>query len=364
MEDRARLMAVLRGRTEGRLAWFADLSYLYASMGARRVLEERFHGDEGYLRFHQELGAGICFYAPFVWEQRYGNRVSETVEEVGENRITIIRTPRGSVRQVDRHLRQSYTLATVEHFVKGVDDLRVLLEACENRIFSPNYDEYQRVSERWAPTGYAVGIAPIAGAPLQRLLTRWAGLEATMDLYMDHREELEALMKALEACDDPIHDIMCGSPCDLFEFPENLSAEVTGKRFFETYNRPYYERRAAALHQVGKKTSIHNDGSMRGTIDLLGPSGFDVVESVTPAPVGDIPLEGLRQAAGPGIVLWGGLPGALFSPCFSEEQFESYLHATIDTFRKDGRCVLGVADQVPPDGLLSRVRRVRELVEA
>ena len=31
--------------------------------------------------------------------------------------------------------------------------------------------------------------------------------------------------------------------------------------------------------------------------------------------------------------------------------------------KRDGRMVLGVADQVPPDGLESRIRRVGRLVE-
>jgi hypothetical protein len=364
MDDRGKLMAVLRGEGGGRLPWFADLSYLYGSLQARGALDERFRGDEGYVRFHRELGAGICFYAPWLWTERHDGTVTESVAEQDGIRTTTVRTTRGGVRQVERYLPRSYTWGIVEHFVKETGDLRILLDACEHRTVQPSYEEYRRTAELWADTGCAVGLAPICGAPLQRLLTRWAGPVATMELYADHREELEAMMKALEEFDDPIFDIIRASPCTVVEFPENLSAEVTGRRFFETYNAPLYARRNAALHRAGKKTSIHNDGSLRGTFDLLGPVGFDVIEAVTPAPVGDIPLEELRRAAGPGVVLWGGLPGALFSPCYSDEQFESHLQAAVRCFRNDGRCVLGVADQVPPDGLLERVRRVREVVEA
>ncbi len=364
MDDRTRLMNVLQGRNEGKLPWFADLSYLYSSKGLKGELEERFEGPNGYVRFHRELGAGICFYAPLVWTERYNDRIQEVVEEKEGIRIDTICTPRGSVRQVWRYLPESFTWAITEHFVKGLDDVRILLEANENRILCPNYDEYVNTHDQWMDTGYAVGITPVSSAPIQRLLTRWAGVVATMDLYMDDQKELEVLMKALEDCDDPIWDIVCASPCHLFEFPENLSAEVTGRNFFENYNLPYYQKRTSALHRAGKRAGIHNDGSLRGTFDLLGPAGFDVIEAITPASVGDIPLEELRDAAGPNVVLWGGLPGALFSPCYSEDEFESHLQSTVRIFRQDGRCVLGVADQVPPDGLVSRVRRVREVVEA
>ena len=43
---------------------------------------------------------------------------------------------------------------------------------------------------------------------------------------------------------------------------------------------------------------------------------------------------------------------------------EWHVRRVLDVMRKEPRYVLGVADQVPPDGLESRVRRVFELVEA
>lgn len=364
MDEHDLLMNKLQGRRDGRLPWFADLAYLYSGMRTKGELDERFEGPDGYLRLHRELGAGICFYAPLVWTEQYTSRVRHDMEERDNIRIETIQTPRGTVRQVRRYLPETYSWAITEHFVKQMDDVRILVEACENRVILPNFDEYEKVSNQWADAGFAVGLTPLGGAPIQRLLTRWAGVTGTMDLYMDDQQELEVLMKALEDCDDPIWDILCESPGYLFEFPENLSAEVTGRRFFETYNLPYYQKRTSALHRVGKKTSIHNDGSLRGTFDLLSLAGFDAVEAVTPAPIGDISLENLREEAGPDIVIWGGLPGALFSPCYSEEDFESHLQETIRVFREDGRCVVGVADQVPPDGLLSRIRRVREVVES
>ena len=48
---------------------------------------------------------------------------------------------------------------------------------------------------------------------------------------------------------------------------------------------------------------------------------------------------------------------------YSEEQFEYHLQEAVSVFKADGCCVLGVADQVPPDGLISRVKRVREVVD-
>jgi hypothetical protein len=62
-------------------------------------------------------------------------------------------------------------------------------------------------------------------------------------------------------------------------------------------------------------------------------------------------------------ILWGGIPGGYFTEKTSDEEFESFLKETLSVMRSEGRYVLGVADQVPPDGLERRVKRVAEMVE-
>jgi hypothetical protein len=73
-------------------------------------------------------------------------------------------------------------------------------------------------------------------------------------------------------------------------------------------------------------------------------------------------VEELRKASGPHIVIWGGLPGGLFSRNYSDEYFEQFV---LNVLRQaDDRFVLGVADQVPPDAVPARIGRVRELVDS
>ena len=46
-----------------------------------------------------------------------------------------------------------------------------------------------------------------------------------------------------------------------------------------------------------------------------------------------------------------------------DEEFDRHVKAVLSVMRENPRYVLGVADQVPPDGLEYRVKRVRELVD-
>jgi hypothetical protein len=85
---------------------------------------------------------------------------------------------------------------------------------------------------------------------------------------------------------------------------------------------------------------------------------------MTPAPVGDLAVEDWAGFVGPtDTVFWGGLPGGFFTPLVSDKDFDAHVRRVVRVMRTEPRYVLGVADQVPPTGLESRVRRVRELVE-
>lgn len=359
MNERERLISVLKGEKPDKIPWFADLSYLYASLKIKGALEEKYFGDEGYLQFHKDLGAGICFYAPFPWKVEYGGGVHYEEKEESGKKICIYRTPSGEIRSVQKYLAETYTWAYEEHFVKDMESLRTMLYIFENSIFSENYEEFLKIDELWGGCGIAAAIPPISVSAIQKLFARWAGVEKTIELYMDYTEEFEELIGRVEKSEDKVFEIICGSPAVYVEFAENLSSEITGKTFFEKFNMPYYKKRIKQLHDSGKYVGIHIDGTLGSCLPLLERCGFDVAEAVTPYPIGDVTVEDLRKKAGDSIVIWGGLPGALFSSVYSDEQFDSHLKLVIDTFAGDCRFVLGVADQVPPDGLISRVKKVR-----
>lgn len=62
-------------------------------------------------------------------------------------------------------------------------------------------------------------------------------------------------------------------------------------------------------------------------------------------------------------ILCGGIPGVYFTPMVSDEEFDRHVKHPLSIMIQESRYVLGVADQVPPDGLESRVKRVGDLVD-
>ena len=363
MNERERLLSVLKGKRPDKVPWYADLAYLYDSLRLKGQLEDRFQGDAGYLEFHRELGAGIYLYAPDLWKQSHTQGTTYREDTRGDVRTCTFDTPIGTITSEHQYIPISTTWACTKHYVESIDDLMVMLHVFEHSEYSENYDAFKRIDELWGEYGLPVALAPISVSPLQKLFARWAGVENTMELYMEHEERFDEAIERIQVSEDRVFDILAASPAEVIEFPENLSSEITGRFFFEHYNLEYYRKRIRQLHDAGKIVSIHIDGTLKACLPLLREAGFDIAEAVTPAPVGDVPIEALRDVAGDDIVLWGGLPGALFSPVYSEDLFDAHLEKIMETFPLGSRFVLGVADQVPPDALMHRVTKVRDVVE-
>ncbi len=55
------------------------------------------------------------------------------------------------------------------------------------------------------------------------------------------------------------------------------------------------------------------DGTLGGLIADVAEIGFDVIEAVTPAPVGDITLAEAAALVDGRSVIWGGMPGTMFT---------------------------------------------------
>jgi hypothetical protein len=99
-----------------------------------------------------------------------------------------------------------------------------------------------------------------------------------------------------------------------------------------------------------------------GILPKLIESGFDAIEALTPKPAGDLQVTEIRELAGSRkAILWGGVPGVMFAPPFTWEQMEEHIKNLLDGWRT-APFIMGVADQVPPDGNIEYCKRISELI--
>ena len=69
------------------------------------------------------------------------------------------------------------------------------------------------------------------------------------------------------------------------------------------------------------------------------------------------------QIGKPGSNERGGIPGVLFTPSSSDEEFERFAITVIKQMVSKPQYVLGIADQIPPDGIIDRIKKITDLVE-
>ena len=63
-------------------------------------------------------------------------------------------------------------------------------------------------------------------------------------------------------------------------------------------------------------------------------TGFDAIEALTPAPVGDLePAEIRALAASHTVILWGGVPGAMFAPPYTWPDMEAHVDKLLQCWR-------------------------------
>lgn len=358
MNERQRILKLLNGETPDRVPWFGDLSYWIGSLMARGQFSN--HPD-AYLDFHRKLRVGFYLQGYFPFHTDYDSTVEIECKSENNASVRSFRTPKGTLREETVYLPESYTSATTEHLVKSAEDLPVVRYLYEHMSFRPNYDTETQRSSILKADGIVLRYAP--KTPFMQLAALDAGIEAIVGIIMDAEDEFAETLKVMESRLDEAVEIAAMSPSECIMIPENLSSEVVGKSFFEKYMRECQEKWLDRIHKEGKYSFIHIDGSLAGLLKEEGSVGFTVLEALTPSPVGDVPVGKWREIAGGKSVLWGGLPGIYFTPLVSDQEFDRHVREVLEVMRQDPSYVLGVADQVPPDGLEQRVRRVAELAD-
>jgi uroporphyrinogen-III decarboxylase len=359
MNYRERVLCILQGKTPDCVPWFGDLDYWIFSQTKKNTLPEEYHGD-GLFKLHRDLGVGFYLqgFSPFKSVYK-GIEVIEKEYELTKTRKVI--TPYGEIDELWRYLPESYTWALVEHFIKSSEDMRAFKYWLEHTEYEPNYDLIYKRKELIGDLGMVLCYTP--KSPLMDMVVLYAGVESTIYCEKDEPDEFKKLMDLMEFKNGQAAQIVVDSAAELIMIPENLSSEVVGKRLFELYMRPYEKKWIKKIKDAGKYSLIHMDGTLRGLVKEIASTGFNVIEAMTTAPVGDIPLEDLHNWVEEDTIIWGGLPGIYFTDLVSDEDFETYVKAALKIMIKKPRYVLGVADQVPPGGIWERIKKVSELVE-
>ncbi len=151
-------------------------------------------------------------------------------------------------------------------------------------------------------------------------------------------------------------------PGDLVLSPDNLDGQFISPRLFKKNLADSYRRTAEALHQQHKRLVVHVGGPVRHILAALAEAGVDGVEGIAGPPQGDVSLAQAREIAGPDLTLWGGIPQDYLPDTRDFEELEAAVRQATQESRGDARMILGVADRVPAQADLGRLRAIPSLM--
>ncbi|MCW5943778.1 MAG: hypothetical protein KIS66_16215 [Fimbriimonadaceae bacterium] len=336
-------------RIEPWLAWnkqFGNLSPRYREMEIRELFD-----DLGASMRYVDYYTGVPGPLSFV----FGESVVVRGEATDTEATRIVETPFGelrwrSVRTVDDTWRE------VEFPVKTADHLRGLqwlLARSEHRFDLSKFRAGSEfIGDRGVPQFY------LPKSPYQALAQSWMKLDDLVYAYFDHREVVEAALKAIDASYDGLYEqlVAASDEVRIVNLGENLHEQLISPAIFEAHYLPWYAKRMGQLRAAGIYTHVHIDGYFRHLLPYLADLPFDGLEALTPTPQGDVTIDEIAEATGDKVLL-DLIPAVLFMPPFTEDD----LMACVETIvrRVGTRLVLGVSDELPEGGGEIAIERCR-----
>jgi hypothetical protein len=356
-------LELLAGQTLQQVVWTADINYWLESRRRAGTADLAWDTERGYLELHRELSIFPYYYYDkfLLAEPHYSSEVKLTTEAAGDRTTTRFHTPVGTLTQHADFLPQSCSTGITKHFVESEADLDILHYILDHRHLMPAaLDDYPERMALWREYGGLPSIA-LPRSPLASLAYEWAGVQQTVFLLADCREKVERVFGLMTEQETPIVDAVCAAAPPVVHFIDNLSSDnFTG--LYDRYMAPIHRWRIERLHAAGVRSVIHLDGTVKGLLPKLAAAGFDGVEALTPKPAGDLDAADMRRVAGSDrMILWGGVPGVMFAPPFTWRDMEAHIRHVLDAWQGEP-FVLGVADQIPPDGDITFCPRIAEMI--
>ena len=364
MNNRERLLAILNRQPPDCIPFIPRLELWYDARNLTGTMPSQWEGLA--LRdVARALGLGIAARQGRVFKVQYED-VEVIVRQDGGKHITEYHTPVGTVREVtgfSEGLDEHGLPGRVEkHLLNGPEDYCVWEWVVERTQYVPTYDEYRVYDAELGGDGL-----PQVGAgdnPFYEFLQALAGYGNAFYQLADYRQEVEHLLAVMtEVQRERLWPVIADSPAQLLQNGSHLSSQFTPPPIFEKYILPYYKEFIPLMHDRGKSVAMHGDDDTSRILDLIERAGWDMVECFVTAPMVPLTLKRAREAWGDRVIIWGGLPSALLSPSVSEDEFRAYISRMFEVIAPGDAFILGVADNVMPDSLISRVAWVSEEVE-
>jgi hypothetical protein len=389
MTERQRILAAIRGEIPDRMPWVPRLEFWYRARLRSGTMPAGLRGL-ALEEVAERLGVGCyssvpdftrreepedmldrvlgIFNLPVLTYRVVLDGVDRRVTRNGREIAVEYRTPVGTIRgaevftdeMLDAGASMSWTTETV---LKEPRDFETAAWIFSHLKVEPRPAGYEarrcEVGERGVAVGYVIGTA----CPIHHIMKELMPVEQFFFAQHDCPVLVAKLAEAMEPYYESMQRIVAASSAEVALLGGNYDDSITHPRFFEKYILPPLHDYAAQLHTAGKFLMTHTDGENRRLVPLYLRAGFDIADSVCPAPMTHLTLEEILAAFAERITVWGGIPSVLLcEDSASEAEFRGWIDALVERHGRQSRFVLGVSDMVTADASWDRLAYVTERI--
>jgi hypothetical protein len=389
MTERERILAAIRGEIPDRMPWVprlefwhrarlrqgtmpAELRGLSLSEIAERLGVGYYASVPDFTRREEETdmldrGLGI-FNVSGLAHRVVLEGVDRRVTRRGREIVTEYHTPVGSLRTAEVLTEEMLDAGTsmswtTEHVLREPRDFDTAAWIFSHLRVEPRVGGWESRRRETGDRGVAVAYVIGTACPIHHVMKELMPVEQFFFAMHDYPEKIEALAQAMEPYYARMKQLAAESPAEVVLLGGNYDDSITHPRFFEKHILPPLADYAGALHARGKYLMTHTDGENRRLMPLYLRAGFDIADSLCPAPMTRMTLEQIRTAFADRVTIWGGIPSVLLCPdSAGDAQFRSWIDDLVARYGRQSRFVLGVSDMVTADAAWDRLAYITERI--
>lgn len=393
MTVKERILATLRGESTDALPFVPRLDNWFYAHEATNTLPDTYKhanlrefADDLGVGFHSivpnfkgwrdggdkdlHVGLGIYDLELSPWIVKFHNvGITQERKNNGELIVTYD-TPKGIIRTnvvyTQEMLREGITLyAHKEHALKSYEDYDALAYIFENAEVLPNYDAFREYHDNYVgDRGVAVALSSMWASAGHYLIKELMGFT---DFYLerfDDKAAMDDLVARMTPFCDKLFKTAIHSPAEIVLSGANYDFNFTVPDLIEDYVVPGLKKQSDYAHSIGKYVATHTDGDNTMLLDKYLAAGFDIADSICPAPLTPVTLKETRDVFQDKITIWGGVPStALLTQCTTDKEFCQIVDETLEVIGKGDHMIISVADTLPPAADFNRLLYLKKKVE-
>ncbi|MFC2145060.1 uroporphyrinogen decarboxylase family protein [Actinomycetota bacterium] len=341
MNIRERMLAVLNGEKPDRVPFFG-----FSELFPRGNFE----------RYLRNNGMGLVMHATPVAAET--PNVSSSTRKTDKGEEIISHTPLGDISienilGTGRQASPEMWKIRAKFFLKEFEDYDAIIAMVKDTIHHIDMEEFKLKDTELGDDGllHILGALPsYTESEYLMGLERW-GLE-----QYDHPEKFHELLDALDKRSDNLIDKLSSIYYESILVFGDVSDSISPENY-RKYEMPFYEKAMKKLRPSGKKCGIHTHAAfLKRHKEWLGELKLDFIESYTPPPYSDIPIDELREALGGEVTILINFPETIFY-----KGYDATKKYTKELLNRDSshRKMLGFSEM----GMMGAESRIRDIFE-